>query len=82
MLNYFINIATSISQFGNTILGGNPDMTISARAYLNKENPKWWVVYATMNKVFFWQDNHCYESHLDDIKFAKEILESLKNKKE
>lgn len=31
MRNYLFNILISIDQFGNTLLGGNPDETISSR---------------------------------------------------
>jgi hypothetical protein len=75
MLSYFIRIATLISQAFNTIfLLGIPDMTVSARCYLNKDKPYWRVAYKYINKVFFWQKNHCKESFDADIKYAQEVM--------
>lgn len=44
---------------------GKPDETISARAYrLRHEHP--WLM-KTIDTLFFWDDNHCYESYLMEI---------------
>lgn len=74
MKTYLIRIATSLSQLLNALLGGHPDRTVSARAYLESDRLGWHIVYRTINTVFFWQKDHCFESHLADIDFAKEVL--------
>lgn len=78
-MNYLINILVSISQALNTILGGNPDMTFSARAYVNRHNKNWNRVYKLVNKIYFWQTNHCATSFAADVEYAK-YVKSLKSK--
>lgn len=74
MVDYFVRIAAWLSQGVNCIfLGGLHDQTVSARAYLNRDKKIWGLVYSGLNSVFFWQEDHCYESHLSDLVFAEEI---------
>ena len=54
-------------------LGGHHDQTVSARAYVNRNDPMWAVVYRTINAIFFWQGDHCLQSHLEDMAFAKQV---------
>jgi hypothetical protein len=80
VLNYFINIGEIISQAGNAIfLAGNPNMTISARCYLARNHPKWGWCYKVVNKIFFWQEDHCRSSWVSDIVFARKALFELEN---
>ena len=72
---YLIRIATLISQAINTIvLNGTPDMTVSARCYINRHKPVWGVAYKVINKLFWFQENHCKESFDEDIKYAEEVM--------
>jgi len=69
-------IAAWLSQGVNCILlGGHHDVTVSARAYLSRNRRGWRLVYRVANAVFFWQDDHCRDSYLADVAWAKEILE-------
>jgi len=64
-----------ISQAGNALLlFGNPDETISARCYRHRNDPYWDKAHDFVNKVFFWEEDHCYKSHVKDLYFASEIL--------
>lgn len=57
MRKYLLNILIAIDQLGNTLLGGDPDETLSSRA------AKWHPAAArVINVIFFWQPNHCRES--------------------
>lgn len=47
---------------------------VSARAYVNRHRCGWGIAYRIINVLFFWQDNHCRESHSADVEFAKEVL--------
>lgn len=77
-MSYVTRIAAWLSQGINcVVLGGSPDQTVSARAYLNQKEEYWDVVYKWINKLFFWQQNHCKESHEADIVFARSILRSM-----
>ena len=71
--NYVFNILISIDQFGNTLVGGNPDETISSRcgkAIRRAKTPrKFTIAYwlnAGLDKI---QKNHCIDSIEDDEKW-------------
>lgn len=50
MKNYFLNLAEATSQWLNALLGGNPNMTVSARAYVNRRRHP--LPYMLINRVF------------------------------
>jgi hypothetical protein len=66
---YLKNIYIALSQFGNTILAGYPDESLSARSYRKREKKYWATAYKYINKLFFWQNDHCYQSYLSELKF-------------
>lgn len=69
-------IAAWISQGANCILlWGHHDLTVSARLYLNRDRKGWRRAYNFVNKIYFWQDDHCRISWLADIHWANELLE-------
>lgn len=75
MREYLTRAAAWISQGVNCLLlGGHHDQTVSARAYVNQHRCGWGIAYRIINVLFFWQDNHCRESHSADVEFAKEVL--------
>lgn len=41
VINYFFNILISLDQLGNTLLGGDPDETISSRCAKNQDKWYW-----------------------------------------
>ena len=60
-----------ISQsFNALVLMGNPDETVSARAY----RTPWPTVRRILDTMFFWETEHCYKSHQRDITFARKLL--------
>lgn len=73
-VGYLVRCMAWISQGFNLLIGGHHDQTVSARAYIKRYNLVWGFVYRIINMIFFWQEDHCFESHLDDLEFAKEIL--------
>lgn len=78
MKEYLFNVLEIISQGLNTVFfNGNPNMTVSARCYLSRDKPYWGQAYKVLNKVFFWQDDHCMESWVSDIRFARKALFEL-----
>jgi hypothetical protein len=42
VINYFFNILISLDQLGNTLLGGDPDETISSRCAKNQDKWYWY----------------------------------------
>lgn len=68
---WFMRLLVLISQTVNAlILMGNPDETLSARAY----RTPWPTVRRILDKIYFWETEHCYKSHQRDIDFAKRLL--------
>lgn len=66
--------AALVSQFCHWFFfGGHHDMTLSARAWVDQDRRGWGLLYRTLNTIFFWQDDHCYESFLADLEFALEV---------
>jgi hypothetical protein len=66
-MDYIENILIAFDQLINTILLGSPDETISSRLYRNRDVGFTKHGYVLVNKLFFWQDNHCkmaYESEI------------------
>ena len=58
----------AIDQLLNTFpFMGYADETISARCFRNKHKRYWGIMYEIVNRIFFWQENHCLEA------FEKEI---------
>lgn len=75
MLGWLTRVAAWLSQTANLfLLFGHHDQTVSARCYLNRHRKGWGMAYRLINRIFFWQDDHCHESYLADVRFAKEIL--------
>lgn len=75
MIRYLTRIAAWCSQGLNCVfLFGHHDMTVSARCYLNREKRFWRTGYRLINRIFFWQDDHCYHSHQSDLDFSRDIL--------
>jgi hypothetical protein len=76
VLIWLTSIFALISQSLNVlILFGHHDMTISARCYINRKKKYWRTAYKVVNKIFFFQENHCKVSFQSDIDFAKEVIE-------
>ena len=48
---YTMNVLIGVDQLGNTILAGEPDETISARAGRNASKRGWRVLAAGLNKI-------------------------------
>ena len=58
MIHLFL-IFIACSQLLNTLLGGWPDETTSARSYRMRHKKFWYAMYRCINVLFFWQDDHC-----------------------
>ena len=75
MSAYIWNVLEWFSQGLNTVLlAGNPNMTVSARCWLSRERTGWALAYRVINRIFFWQADHCRQSYQDDLRFARSIL--------
>lgn len=67
------------SQFFNVLLFlGHPNESISGRSY----REPWPLAYKIINRVFFWQKDHCKSAYLNDVKWAEKYLELHKQRQE
>lgn len=75
MLNWLLRVSAWMSQTVNLwLLFGHHDQTVSARCYCNRNKRGWSILYKLVNFIFFWQVDHCKESHLADVRFAQEVF--------
>ncbi len=84
ILQYLYNILAGVLDEGaNIMLGGSRNETISGRlgrSYL--EGAKWYAKlgYHGVNKMFFWQDNHCLMAYDPDDNVEDEVWSWIKDK--
>ena len=78
MKTYIWNLLEVLSQLGHALfLGGNPNITISARCYLERRRPGWRCAYKRINRLFFLQKDRCRDSWVSDVQFARRALFEL-----
>lgn len=70
MGRYLLNILIAVSQLGNTLLGGYPDESMSARAWRTGSRGRWpgRVTRPLIDALFFVltmgrDDNHCRDAY-------------------
>ena len=73
MKNYISALSIALSRIVNTILGGSPSMTFSARVGLHYREGRWIRRRNVINRIFFLQDDHCEESIKLDRDFNKRV---------
>ena len=56
---YSNNVFIALSRLLNAILGGNPSLTLSARAGLNHRKGHWSRQRRLINRMFWLQQDHC-----------------------
>lgn len=79
---YIINILVALDQFINVLFLGQPDETISSRAWRCKDaNSFWKFMRKLIDTVFFWQKDHCYYSYIAEIERHQITTEILKRNK-
>jgi hypothetical protein len=66
MKQYILNLLIGIDQFANTLLAGEPDETLSARAWRAEQgNNIFGKIFRPTIDLLFWFDiDHCYRSYL------------------
>lgn len=77
VLNYVIRCGDAISQFLNVLIffGGNPNESLSGRAYREKHKRFWYTIMKFLDWCFSpFQDEHCRKSHEADLARAAETL--------
>lgn len=73
MKNYLLNLAIGIDQLANALIGGSADETLSARAHrMRAKGQRWWGWTASaIDRLFFWQRDHCLNAHLAELERAQ-----------
>lgn len=67
-MNRLHQILVALDQLFNALLGGWADETLSARSYRNSSKKRrWMLIKTTIDTLFFWQHNHCFESYLSEM---------------
>lgn len=67
--DYLLNVGSTLSQAVNCcLLLGNPDESISARSYYNRHVKYQRWAYVLINKLFFFQEDHCRDAAYRDYK--------------
>lgn len=76
--NRLLKIAALGSQLLNVVLfNGSPDETVSGRAYRQgvlQLDSGWAKRRRLINRLFWWQPDHCHNSHLQDLRMARAIV--------
>ena len=76
---YLLNILISFDQLVNVLFLGQPDETISSRAWRCKDaNSFWKVMRKFIDLLFFFQQQHCFKAYLTEINRKQIQLEILK----
>ena len=81
MKQYFKNIGTSVSQFANTLIGGDPDESLSSRSYRRgtlEGSKKWERFGRFVDWLFFYEDNHIKNSYYRDVENAETLIKRHK----
>ena len=60
-------VAIAVDQLANTLLGGQPDETLSARAWRLRNKPYWKTFRKIIDFIFFWDPDHCYTSYVSEV---------------
>lgn len=65
---WLLNVLIALDQLAGAIfLRTEPDMTISAQAWLwHVQGRRHWA-YRLIDRLFWWEKNHCYESYLSEL---------------
>ena len=73
MKNYLLNLAIGMDQLANALIGGSADETLSARAHrMRAKGQRWWGWTASaIDRLFFWQTDHCFKAHLAELQRAQ-----------
>lgn len=76
---YIINILITFDQFINVLFLGQPDETISSRAWRCKDVSSFWrFMRKFIDLLFFFQPQHCFKAYLAELNRKQIQLEILK----
>jgi hypothetical protein len=70
-MSWVYNLLVSLDQLANTLIGGNPDVTISGKVGLKSSKDSKWVWLEQLIDFTFEpiETNHCLRTYLDENDF-------------
>lgn len=73
------DLVSLFSRMLNAIFfNGSTAQTLSARAYLNGRDSRfWWVMGRIINALFFWQEDHVKAAWEAEVERARHVLQRL-----
>lgn len=68
MRGYLLGLAIALDQLANAVLAGDPDETLSSRAWRAEQSGQryWGWTRRAIDMLFFWQDGHCQAAYLEE----------------
>ena len=74
------DLLLAVDQLVNTLIGGRADESLSARSWrLREKDWKWATARKVIDKIFFWEHNHCYNSYVSELNKMQLPSEYRKN---
>lgn len=70
MSAWFIQVLIALDQLANALIpGGWADETLSSRAHRMRQKRQrvWGWTAAVIDRLFFWQRNHCAQAYADEL---------------
>lgn len=62
------NVAIAFDQLINTLLGSEPDETLSAKSWrMRLVSKPWHIAQVVIDALFFWQEEHCKQSYFAEF---------------
>ena len=82
VVEYFQNLFKNVSQFGGAVFGRtlNSKEGLSGSSWRTRNTPVGAFLYKWINKVWFWEEDHCKISAEKDIQNCRELLEAYNTK--
>lgn len=65
-MTYGKAVLIAADQLVNAMLAGWPDETLSSRAYRWEQNGVRSWPRRFIDRLFFWEENHCYQSYISE----------------
>lgn len=65
-MTYGKAVLIAADQLVNAMLAGWPDETLSSRAYRWEQNGVRLWPRRVIDRLFFWEENHCYQSYISE----------------
>lgn len=63
----WLQILIAFDQFINALAGGWADETFSCRCFRNRNKPEWRWRWKLVDRIFFWQKDHCKTSFMAEF---------------